>query len=166
MASNPLDLFIGKGIVTFTPSGGAARDLGEVEVFDFTPSLEKLEYKGNRSGVKSTVRSVVTEKSGLLRLVMAEWSVENLALSLLGEVDTAGTGLEIFAASEIAGEIVLVGTNDIGPKYTVTIPNVSFIPQGTTSFITDEWGKLELQGEVGIDETGSFGTVVQTAAGA
>ncbi len=164
--TNPLDLSIGKGIVSFTPSGGSKRDLGECESLEITPALEKLEYKGNRSGVRSTVRSIILEKTAQARFVLAEWSPENLALAMLGQVDTAGTGFEIFAESEIAGELEFVGTNDIGPKYTVILPNVSIIPQGAVSFISDEWGRLELTADVLLDEYGSFGTVTQTEAGA
>lgn len=165
MATNPLDLFIGKGIVSFTPTGGTKRDLGEVDSFAITPALEKLQKKGNRAGVKSTVRTVIVEKTATFTLVMSEFSTENLALAMLGELDTAGTTIDIFANSEITGELEYVGTNDIGPRYTVVLPNVSITPSGDVGFITDEWGQLEISGDVNLDELGSFGTATQTRAG-
>ena len=165
MASNPQDLFIGKGIVSFTPVGGQKRDLGEVSNFATTPTLEKLEYKGNRSGVKSTVRTVIVEKSATFTFTMAEFSIDNLALALLGTVDTGGTTLDIFANSEIKGALECEGTNDVGPRYTVLLPNVSIVPQGEVGFITDEWGALEVSGDINVDELGKFGTVTQTRAG-
>ena len=165
MASNPLDLYIGKGILSFTPDGGVKRDLGEVDTFAVTPALEKIEKKGNRAGVKSTVRTVIVEKSATFNFVMSEFSVENLALGMLGELDTAGTTLDIFKLSEVKGALEYVGTNDIGPRFTVLLPNVSITPQGEVGFITDEWGTLEVSGDVNLDGTGSFGTVTQTRAG-
>ena len=146
-------------------AGGQKRDLGEVDSFSVTPALEKLEKKGNRSGVKSTVRTVIVEKSATFSFVMSEFSVENLALGMLGTLDTAGTTIDIFANSEVRGALEYVGTNDIGPRFTVVLPNVSIVPQGEVGFITHEFGTLEVSGDVNLDENGSFGTVVKTREG-
>ncbi len=77
-APNINNYYIGKGKVYWTPDGGAERELGNVPEFEFTPSLEKLDHYSSQAGVRSKDRSVVLEKSAQLRIVMEEWSVENL----------------------------------------------------------------------------------------
>jgi len=57
--------------------------------------------------------------------------------------------------------LVFTGTNDIGPKVVITLPLVQFGPSGALGFIQDEWGQIELEGDVLADPvTGSFGTLV------
>jgi len=73
----------------------------------------------------------------------------------------AATTLNIGLQSQISGELVFTGTNDIGPKVTITLPLVQFGPSGALGFIQDEWGEIELEGDVLADPTtGSFGTLV------
>jgi len=71
------------------------------------------------------------------------------------------TTLNIGLESQISGELVFTGTNDIGPKVVITLPLVQFGPSGALGFIQDEWGQIELEGDVLADPvTGSFGTLV------
>jgi len=73
----------------------------------------------------------------------------------------AASTLNIGLQSQIEGELVFTGTNDIGPKLTITLPLVQFGPSGALGFIQDEWGQIELTGDVLADPTtGSFGTVL------
>ena len=161
-APNINNYYIGKGKVYWTPDGGAERELGNVPEFEFTPSLEKLDHYSSQAGVRSKDRSVVLEKSAQLRIVMEEWSVENLALQLMGDTPADnGSGdmeFDLLAEDEIRGQIRFVGANSVGPQVTITLPLVSFIPSSAISLIGDEWGTLELAGEV-LTSAGSFGTV-------
>ncbi len=171
MASKPLEYFIGKGILSWTPEGGTIRDLGNCPTFEITPGLERLDHFSSRTGVRSKDRSIVIEKTAQVRIVMDEWSPENLAMALMSTVvTTAGPPeeitIDIFAQNAIAGALSFEGTNEIGSKYSILLPNVSFIPQGTLGFIQDEWGQLELNGDILVDGTGSFGTVTLLSAGA
>lgn len=171
MASNPLDYFIGKGIVSWTPSGGTIRDLGNVPTFEMTPALERLDHFSARTGIRSKDRSIVVEKTMQLRLVLDEWNVDNLAMALMSTPVTAVgppevTTIDIFADSALAGAISFQGTNEVGAKYDILLPNVSLIPAGTLGWITDEYGQIELTGDILVDGTGSFGTVTLAAAGA
>lgn len=69
--------------------------------------------------------------------------------------------LDIGMQSQILGELVFTGTNDIGPKVVITLPLVQFGPSAAIGFIQDEWGQLELTGDVLADpDTGSFGTLI------
>lgn len=72
----------------------------------------------------------------------------------------AATTLNIGLQTQVIGELIFTGTNDIGPKLTITLPKVQFGPSGALGFIQDDWGQIELEGDVLADETtGSFGTL-------
>src|SRR6185436_10719651 len=72
----------------------------------------------------------------------------------------AAVTLDIGLQSQIIGELVFTGTNDIGPQVIITLPVVQFGPSGAIGFIQDDWGQLELTGDVLADTTtGSFGTI-------
>ncbi len=64
---------------------------------------------------------------------------------------------DLLAEDEIRGQIRFVGANSVGPQVAITLPLVSFIPSSAISLIGDEWGTLELAGEV-LTSAGSFGT--------
>lgn len=164
------DYYIGKGIVSFWKDGDSGyRDLGNVPEFEFTPTVEKLDHFSSREGVKTKDKTVIIAKAGTIRLVMEEWSAFNLALALLGgEIDTDTSGqevLDIFASTAVSGKLKFVGTNDVGPKWTFEFLKVDFIPSASVSPISEEWGTLEINGEVAA-VAGEFGTATKTAAGA
>lgn len=166
MATDPLQYYIGKGVVSFTPAGGTKRDLGNVPTLEFSPTLEKLEHKSSRLGVSTTDRVIILSKGGTIRIIMEEWNIDNLALALLG---TASAGsIDIFATNSISGELEFVSANEVGPQITLTFYNVTFNPSGTLGFITDEWGQLELEGDVAAAPSGAnagkIGTMLVTAA--
>lgn len=76
--------YIGTGIVTWTPEeGGTARDLGNVNVFEFTQSAEMLDHWNHRGGVRKKDFRPVTEQSATVRLEMDEWTAENLRLAMM-----------------------------------------------------------------------------------
>lgn len=165
---SPLNYFVGKGTIAFTPTGGSQRDLGNAPEIELTPEIEKLDHFSSRAGVRSKDRSIVLEKSATLRVVLDEITTANLALALLGTVTTNTAGqetMEIFADSEITGAIQIVGTNDVGNKFTIDLPSVSFQPSAGVNFISDEFGTIEITGEVQLSG-GSFGTITRTAEGA
>lgn len=163
-----LNYFVGKGTCTFQIDGETtARDIGNAPEVELTPNVERLDHFSSRTGTRSKDRSVIVEKSGTLRVVLDEITPENLALHLAGTVttDTAGTKtLEIMDNTETTGQFVLTGTNDVGQKMTMTLPNVSFTADGGFSFISDEWGRIEIVGEVLVDSSSSFGNIVFTDA--
>jgi hypothetical protein len=70
----------------------------------------------------------------------------------------AGT-FNIFQKSEIFGKVKFVGANAVGPQLTVELTNVMFRPAEAVGLIQDEWGQLQLTGEVLVDDTGIFGTL-------
>lgn len=167
MTASPDNLYIGKGVVTFQATGATtARDLGEVPEFEFTPSIETLDYFSSRAGVRQKVKSVVVQRGGTLRIVMNEFTAANLALAVGGTV-TQNTALddviEILATNAIEGVLTFTGTNEVGRKLTAVFNKVSFPPAGSLGLISDEWGSIEINGEALADTNGDFGTIVVEA---
>lgn len=165
---NVLNYFIGKGLVEIKVSGEDWRRVGNVPTFEFTPEIEKLDHFSSMEGTRTKDRSVVLEKKGTLRIVMEEWTAENLRLALLANAAVEQSGgdqeLEIFSESEIVAEVRLIGTNDVGARFVWHFLSVSFIPSAAISPISDEWGQLEITGDVATSG-GSFGTVTKIRDG-
>lgn len=150
---------IGKGIVYFKKTGGSYVDMGNCPTFEFTPAIDKLEHNSSRHGVKSVDKTVVLSKKGTLKITLDEWNPENIALALLDDTYSSGA-VEIFGGNSIKGAVKIVDSNQVGPTYTWEFLNVEFIPSAALSLISDEWGQIELEGNVQIDaSSGSFGTV-------
>lgn len=162
MASDPLQYYIGKGVINFTPIAGSTlgtkRDLGNVPEFEFTPSVELLQHQSSRSGVRTTDRTVVVSRGGDVRIVMEEHTADNLAMLLLGTVtaDTVGGGhtIDILSSNTIDGLIQFESTNEVGPKITMDLYNVSFQPGASLSLIGEEWNQLEITGQVQLAPAG------------
>lgn len=154
---------IGKGIASFKKSGEVAfRDLGNCPAFEFTPTAETLDHFSSRTGVRKKDRSVAVSMEGELKITMEEFTVDNLALALMGNIDEDSSGrpvIDILQNSSITGEIKFVGTNDVGQKFEWLFNNVSFIPSSTVSPLSDEWGQFEVTGQTLVDGDGKFGTV-------
>jgi len=153
---NVLNYFIGKGIVSFE-----GRDLGNAPEVEITPTIEKLDHFSSRAGVRSKDRSIVLERGLQIRIVLEEITAENLRLLLMGSA-VAGGSFDILAVDEIEGELTFEGTNDVGQKVSFTIPSVSFTPSGSLNLISDEWGSIEITGEILSTESSagtSFGTI-------
>jgi hypothetical protein len=79
----------GKGIVSvqitsgLTPDG-AYVDIGNVPVFEFTPTINTLAHFSSRLGVRSKDLEIITEKSATLAMTMEEWTYRNLLMAFLG----------------------------------------------------------------------------------
>lgn len=163
-APNINNYYIGKGTLSFKKTGDAEfRDLGNCPEFEFTPAIDKLDHFSSRAGVKTKDRTVVIEKSATVRLVMEEWNAQNMALALLGEISTDSSGaevIEIFASNAISGQLKFTGTNEVGPRYEWLLAKVDFIPGSSVSPISEEWGTMEINGDVSA-VAGSFGTVTK-----
>lgn len=140
------------------------RDLGNAPEFECTPAIERLDHFSSRHGIKFKDRSVVRQKMMTCRFILEEGTPENLALFFMGNL-TAPTGgitystINLMDEDEIIGALRFIGTNDIGDKVQVNIPTVNLGPTGALQFITDEWGKMEVTGEITADQTGLFGTI-------
>lgn len=165
MATSPNtdNYLVGKGECYFTPEGGTVSDryhMGNATVFEVELTLEELEHFSSMTGVKTKDLTVVTSKSAVVRVTLEEWTQKNLAMALLGDVgeDTDGNvQIDILSQSAVKGKLEFIASNDVGPKWDYEFPSVSFRPNSAISPISDEWGTLELEGEV-LAVSGTFGT--------
>lgn len=153
--------YIGKGNVEFMIDGDTVwRHVGNVVSFEFTPTIDKLDHFSSMEGVKSKDRTVVLSKAGTIKMVMEEWTAENLAMALIGAHSINSSGLDeidIFSEEQVSGKLRFTGTNEVGPKWQLTFNKVDFLPSGAINPISDEWGQLEVTGDVST-VGGSFGT--------
>jgi hypothetical protein len=97
-----------------------------------------------------------------VKVTLDEITAENLAKFALGTLTPAtdGTGsITGLTKAEFTGTLKVDGTNDIG-QHVSWSGDVSFVPSGDFSFITDadDFSTIELEAEVQKSTDGSFGT--------
>lgn len=164
ISPNTGNLRVGKGALWFTKEGGVRTHLGNCPSIEFTPTITKLDHFSAMAGIKLKDASVILESGGALKVVMEEWTAYNLSLMLLGDVNEAAVGgptVDILTQSTVNGMIEFISANEVGPKVNLTLYNVSFAPSGSINPISDEWGNMEVTGEVLASQTapnvGKFG---------
>jgi hypothetical protein len=159
---------IGKGIVSFKETGTTGFvDLGNAPSFIYTPTVTKKEHFSSREGIKTKDFTAITEVGATVKVTLDEITAENLAMFALGTLTSAtdGTGtITGLTKAEFTGTLEVVGTNDIGQHVSWT-GDISFIPSGDFSFITDadNFSTIVLEAEVQKSTDGSFGTWHVTA---
>lgn len=175
LSPNTDNFVVGKGKVYFKPDGASGDILtnwrvGNVTEFEFGPNITNLDHFDQQEGVRSKDLVKVLEKSATVRMIMEEWTPNNLRLFLLGTPDVANPAnvtIDIFSANSLRGELRFVGENEIGPKWSYIFPAVSFTPEGTLNLISEEWAPIEVTGEVlRTGDPASFGTASADFSGA
>jgi hypothetical protein len=153
---------IGKGIASFKEEGsGTFRDLGNAPSFVYTPAVERKEHFSSREGIKTKDFTAITQVGATVKVTLDEITAENLSYFALGDVSTNTAGDIIITGlskSEFIGDIMVVGTNDIGQQVDF-LATVKFVPSGDFNFITDadDFTTIELEAEVQKDANGFFG---------
>lgn len=156
---------VGKGAVFFKRDGDVDyKHMGNCTSFELTPELTQLEHFSSMEGVKEKDASVVLSRGGKIKLVLDEWTPNNLAIAMLGTVDEGASGgptVELFNTDAVTGALKFISNNDVGPRWNAFMHNVSFVPTSAISPISDEWGQITLDGESLVSQTapnaGSFG---------
>jgi hypothetical protein len=152
LAPSTGNYFIGKGICVIKKDGETEyKDMGNCPEFEFTPSTDSLDHFSSREGVKTKDKTAIITKGGELRILMEELTADNLALLLCGSVDRtdpAKPKVNIFDLNATGAEIRFWATNEIGPKWDGVFTGVDFLPSGSLQPITDEWGQLEITGQI------------------
>lgn len=158
---------IGKGSAYFTRAGGVRRHMGNATVFEVEPTVEELDHFSSMSGVRTKDKVAVIEKSAVVRVTLEEFTVENLRLALLGGEATDNTSgdltFDILDDEMAQGKLEFIGNNAVGPKINYEFPSVAFRPASALSAISEEWGSMELEGEVQAVD-GKFGTATVVGA--
>lgn len=164
LSPNIGNYYIGKGIVSTKILGESAYvDSGNVPQFEFLAKVTQLDHFSSRTGVRIKDFTAVTELAGTLTMQMEEFTARNMGFALLG-IPTGGPSptpdtIQIFANPVIYASVKFVGTNDIGPIWTVVFPLVRLSPSKALSLIGNAWGTVDLEGDVLFDHaTGGFGT--------
>ncbi len=161
LAPSTENYLIGKGFLIFRPVGETDFfHLGNVPTFEFTPAVTKLDHFSSQEGTKEKDDSIVTEKTGTVKITMEEFTKRNLGIMLMGNVnddDPDNITIDIFATTALTGELRFYATNDVGPRWRFTLLKVQFTPSGTFSPITDAYANMVATGDV-FSLDGSWGT--------
>lgn len=143
---------VGKGIVSFKKEGEVSyRDMGNVASMVLTPDMTTLEHFSSREGTKKKDLVIILEKKATIVITMEEFTAQNLAIMMLGSVDEDAVGgpeIQVFDQAAVSGALRFVGTNEVGPKITMDLHNVTFTPTGDLNFISDEFGQMEATADV------------------
>lgn len=168
LAPNIGNYYIGKGNLRIKLLGESAYvHVGNCPTFEFTAKITQLDHFSSMTGVKIKDFTAVTEISGSLTMILEEFTARNMGLALLG-LPTGGPSpipdvIDIFSDPVIYGAVQFIGSNDIGPNWTVTFPLVSIKPNKALSLIGTAWGTIDLMGDVLYDQvTQTFGTAEVT----
>lgn len=151
--------YMGKGIVSLTPeSGGAARDVGNVSALSFNINENIIKLPNYRTAGGGTYAQVNRIESVEFTATLHDLSPENLAMVLFGTVDidsntpTKAT-IEALTTGAQTFEMTFAGINEVntGQTVTVTVHRAKIGAAQGLNFIGDDFGALEITGEVLID---------------
>ena len=151
--------YMGKGIVKLTPeAGGIARDVGNVSALQFNVNENIIKLPNYLSAGGGTYAQVNRIESVEFTATLHDLSPENLAMVLFGTVDidsntpTKAT-IEALTTGAQTFEMVFEGLNEAatGKTVTVTVHRAKIGAAQGLGFIGDDFGALEITGEVLID---------------
>lgn len=162
---------IGKGILYFDrwdddllPTG--LRDLGNCNEFNLSAEVEEKTHESHRGGIVEVDLTVVLKRVLKVTFTIDEYDPENLSLYLFGS--KSGDIITIFDKSQLRGQLKIIGTNDVGPKYIVNLWDVTLKPTNPLPFISNEWGILTFEASVQKDTASHpstpYGTVEEIVA--
>lgn len=162
MATSPniTNYYVGKGNAYFTPTGGVEAHMGNAPSWKITPKITKLDHFSSQVGIKSKDKSIVQAKEATIDITLDEITIDNLQIALFGTTGSAGN-FNILTSSGSTGALRFTGENDVGNRFEVIIPSVSFTPGQGIDFISDGFGVIQLTGDI-LAVAGSFGTVTET----
>lgn len=80
--------YIGTGVVSFAPAATPTTfaDLGNVDLFELTPTIVRLDHWNHRVGIRRKDFAPITEQSWVCRFTMDEFAFKNLQMALLATV--------------------------------------------------------------------------------
>jgi hypothetical protein len=148
--------YMGKGIVTLTPEGGGtARDVGNVSALNFNINETIIKQPNYRTAGGGTYAQVNRIESVEFTATLHDFSPENLGMLLFGTVSEVANVATIEALTTGAKTfgMVFAGVNEAATDRTVTVTvhrGKIGAAQGL-AFIGDDFGALEITGEVLID---------------
>lgn len=148
--------YMGKGIVSLTPeAGGTAVDVGNVSALNFNINENIIKLPNYRTAGGGTYAQVNRIESVEFTATLHDLSPENLAMVLFGTstvVDNVAT-IEALTTGAQTFLMTFAGVNEAatGRTVTVTVHRAKIGAAQGLGFIGDEFGALEITGEVLID---------------
>lgn len=148
--------YMGKGIVKLTPeAGGTARDVGNVSALQFNVNENIIKLPNYRSAGGGTYAQVNRIESVEFTATLHDLSPENMAMVLFGTTTTVSdvATIEALTTGAQTFEMVFEGVNEAatGKTVTVTVHRAKIGAAQGLGFIGDDFGALEITGEVLID---------------
>lgn len=168
ISPNTDNYFSGKGIVKIKRTDLAEtvfRDVGDCPIFELTPNVSKMEHHSSRGPARYRDRTDVSQIELSLRIQLDEVTAENMAIALTTHVTSGASSshyaysMEIMQDAQIQAAVRLIGTNRIGAKVQVDLPVVIFSSGAALNLIIEQYGSLEIQGDVQGGTNGSFGQI-------
>lgn len=157
---------IGKANVYFTKDGGTRRHVGNVSAASIQIETDKLDHFSAMEGIKKKDFSATLSSTCTVKLTLEEISAPNLALALLGDTeatdsDTEGGGNKAFnigAVESTTGRLEIIGSNDVGPKWTYDLFAVTITPDDAVELIGDDFAGLAVTGDCLAQDVGGSKT--------
>lgn len=148
--------YMGKGIVSLTPEGGGtARDVGNVSSLQFNINENIIKLPNYRTAGGGTYAQVNRIESVEFTATLHDLSPENLGMVLFGTVTEAVNvaTIEALTTGSQTFEMVFAGINEAasGRTVTVTVHRAKIGAAQGLGFIGDDFGALEITGEILID---------------
>lgn len=134
LSSNDDNAFIGVGVVYIKLSTDTFwRDMGEVPKFEFTPKVDSIDWFSHRVGIKTRLRSFVTQQTGALAITLQEGTGKNWCLALMG-AETVAVNVTTGTLITSSGSLGITGLTPVSSlvanrRYRVTATG---IPAGDT----------------------------------
>jgi hypothetical protein len=159
------NLAVGKGFILFKPTDQSSFfHVGNVPTFSFTPKVVVLDHFTAMAGSRIKDLTIITEKSGEVKMDLEELTAQNLAMLVMGDVGNDGgtppnPQVQIFSRSSFVGELKFYATNEVGPRWYVDLLSVNLVPSGDFSpIIENAFVKMVVSGSVQA-VNGAFGTM-------
>jgi hypothetical protein len=185
MAASTANYTVSKGIRSWEPEGAASyHDLGNASALSIMPEIKFLEHFSSRAGIKSKDLEVPVQVAGKVSLTLDEFTIDNIALAILGQVSdqttcdsgfiaSLGPGetqwrcVQIMSESTIIGALRYVGTNTVGKRVQLDLPRVAFKGGSALQMVSHEWNQFERTGEILLDTASTnnigFGRIYEIA---
>jgi hypothetical protein len=85
VAPNIVNYMVGTGVITWQGPGDTTPvDLGNCDLFEVTPTVERLPHWNHRTGIRKQDLNPVVQQGCTCRLTLDEFCAKNLQIALLG----------------------------------------------------------------------------------
>jgi hypothetical protein len=158
------NLSVGTGFIEFKPEGASSYyHVGNVPNFTFQISTKTLDHYVPVNGMRIKDYTWTLELTADIAMDMEEITAQNLAMIMLGNIGTDGSGrtqVGISAQPPRSGALRYTATNETGPRWLIDLYSVTFNGNNTFDPLTggSNFDKLSVTGSA-MAVNGSFGVM-------